>query len=68
MNVQVFALPALAMISMFVLLLAMPRRSPAHRIVNDLERRPSGRHALTERVVDPRQHLIRASRNDLLGR
>jgi pilus assembly protein TadC len=53
-NVQVFALPALAMISMFVLLLAMPRRSPAHRIVNDLERRPSGRHALTERVVDPR--------------
>jgi tight adherence protein C len=53
-NFQVLALPALAMTSMFGLLLAMPRRSPAHRIVNDLERRPGARQALTERVVDAR--------------
>jgi tight adherence protein C len=53
-NYQVLALPALAMASMFGLLLAMPRRSPAHRIVNDLERRPNGGQALTERVVDAR--------------
>jgi tight adherence protein C len=53
-NYQVLALPALAMASMFGLLLAMPRRSPAHRIVNDLERRPHGGHALTERVIDAR--------------
>jgi tight adherence protein C len=53
-NYQVLALPALAMASTFGLLLAMPRRSPAHRIVNDLERRPRGGQALTERVVDAR--------------
>jgi pilus assembly protein TadC len=53
-NAAVFVLPALAMASMFGLLLAMPRRSPAHRIVNDLERRPGARQALTERVVDKR--------------
>ena len=54
MNLAVFALPALAMASMFGLLLAMPRRSPAYRIVNDLEHRPGPRQALTERVVDAR--------------
>jgi tight adherence protein C len=53
-NPAVLALPALAMASMFGLLLAMPRRSPAHRIVNDLEHRPGARQALTERVVDKR--------------
>jgi pilus assembly protein TadC len=52
-NFQVLALPALAMTSMFGLLLAMPRRSPAYRIVNDLEHRPRGGERLTERVVDP---------------
>jgi len=53
-NFLVLALPALAMVSIFGLILAIPRRSPAHRIVNDLERRASGGQALTERVVDAR--------------
>ncbi|HEV3087620.1 MAG TPA: type II secretion system F family protein [Candidatus Elarobacter sp.] len=54
MNPLVVALPALAMASIFGLVLALPRRSPARRIVNDLERRASGGQALTERVVDAR--------------
>jgi tight adherence protein C len=53
-NYLVFALPALAMVSIFGLVLALPRRSPAYRIVNDLEHRAGGGQALTERVVDPR--------------
>jgi tight adherence protein C len=53
-NYLVVALPALAMASAFGLVLAIPRRSPASRIVNDLERRTRGGQALTERIVDPR--------------
>jgi tight adherence protein C len=53
-NYHVLALPALAMVSMFALLLAMPRRSAAHRLVNDLAGGASGGEALTERVVDAR--------------
>jgi tight adherence protein C len=52
----IVALPALTMASVFGVVLAIPRRSPAHRIVNDLERREPGGPAttLTERVVDAR--------------
>jgi pilus assembly protein TadC len=53
-NVWTLALPALAMLSIFGVVLALPRRSPARRIVNDLERRSSGGQALTERVIDAR--------------
>jgi len=51
---EILALPALAVASMFGLVLAMPRRSPAHRIVSDIEGRVRGAQALTERVVDAR--------------
>ncbi|HWT06006.1 MAG TPA: type II secretion system F family protein, partial [Xanthomonadales bacterium] len=48
------ALPALAMASVFGVVLAIPRRSSASRIVNDLEHRARGGQALTERIVDAR--------------
>ncbi|GAC1576402.1 MAG: hypothetical protein NVS3B7_09290 [Candidatus Elarobacter sp.] len=53
---QALALPALAMISAFGLILAVPQRSAATRMVNDLERRANGgpAQALTERVLDAR--------------
>lgn len=56
MNVAAVVLPALAMLSTFAVVLALPRRSAAHRIVNDLERRDRGAaaHTLTERLVDAR--------------
>jgi tight adherence protein C len=53
-NYWMLALPALAALSIFGFVLAIPRRSPAHRIVNDLERRARGGQALTERVIDAR--------------
>jgi tight adherence protein C len=53
-NYTLLLLPLLATASAFGLVLAIPRRSPARRIVNDLERRSSGGQALTERVLDAR--------------
>ena len=56
MSPVAFGLPALAMASAFGVVVAMPRRSAARRIMHDLERRSRGGAAqmLTERVVDAR--------------
>jgi tight adherence protein C len=53
---QILALPAVAALSAFGLILAFPQRSAATRIVEELDRRSNGgaAQALTERVVDAR--------------
>jgi tight adherence protein C len=55
---QILALPAIAALSAFGLILAFPQRSAASRIVGELDRRSDGgaAQALTERVVHAR-HL-----------
>jgi tight adherence protein C len=56
-GVPTLALSAVAAVSAFGVVLALPQRSAASRIVKDLERRPNDgpAQALTERVLDGRK-------------
>ena len=56
MNAPALMLPVLATTSAFAVVLSVPRRSPARRIFNDLERRSRGGAVtkVTERVLDER--------------
>jgi tight adherence protein C len=54
---QTFVLPAVATFAAFGLVLALPQRSAASHVFEDLERRPhdGGAQKLTERVIDARR-------------